>query len=94
MLVNSCTKIAQPLQFRFGPAIFDQSPFEISASSSNAPFFGALHPHQLRTMASKPEESDAIAVSVDVSEPPLLIDRGLTAWLQVLGSWILFMNTW
>lgn len=24
----------------------------------------------------------------------LRMDSGLTAWLQVLGSWILFMNTW
>lgn len=26
--------------------------------------------------------------------PDLLLDTGLLAWLQVLGSWILFMNTW
>lgn len=94
MLVNPCAKIAQPLQLRFAPATFDQWPFEISASFSKAPFFGALHPQQLQTMASEPEESDAVAVSVDVSNPPLLMDRGLTAWLQVLGSWTLFMDTW
>ncbi|KAH0031480.1 hypothetical protein KCU78_g2811, partial [Aureobasidium melanogenum] len=45
-------------------------------------------------MAPQPTEADAVAVSMDVSTPELLMDRGLTAWLQVLGSWILFMNTW
>ena len=24
----------------------------------------------------------------------LIMDEGLLAWLQVLGSWILFANTW
>lgn len=26
--------------------------------------------------------------------PELRMDGGLTAWMQVLGSWILFANTW
>lgn len=33
--------------------------------------------------------------NMEFEEPTALImDEGLTAWLQVLGSWILFWNTW
>jgi hypothetical protein len=27
-------------------------------------------------------------------EPEHRMDGGITAWLQVLGSWILFLNSW
>lgn len=52
-------------------------------------------------MAAKPEpetykpEDGATEASDDNIEPSgLRMDSGWTAWLQVLGSWILFMKTW
>lgn len=33
-------------------------------------------------------------VEVEDEDVDLLMDHGLLAWLQVLGSWILFANTW
>lgn len=46
-------------------------------------------------MASK-EDPPATAADVAAgdSAPPFRMDGGILAWLQVLGSWILFMNTW
>lgn len=35
----------------------------------------------------------AVVVSTEL-EAEYPMDEGLQAWLQVLGSWILFANTW
>ncbi|KAK7457414.1 major facilitator superfamily transporter [Colletotrichum acutatum] len=40
---------------------------------------------------SSPTSDDETA---RVDEEELVMDQGLFAWLQVLGSWILFANTW
>ncbi|GAB7353800.1 hypothetical protein MBLNU459_g4179t1 [Dothideomycetes sp. NU459] len=45
--------------------------------------------------SSVPEDEKFNQVSIVASSPPdSKMDGGLIAWLQVLGSWILFMNTW
>jgi hypothetical protein len=56
------------------------------SSNINRRFFN------LSTMAVSLRDSETIVADDPV--PPPLMDRGLVAWLQVLGSWILFMNTW
>lgn len=38
-------------------------------------------------------EEDQMA-AFDEEQPEYRMDSGLQAWLQVLGSWILFANTW
>ncbi|KAF6808754.1 transporter MCH4-like protein 4 [Colletotrichum sojae] len=48
--------------------------------------------HDEKLEASSPT-SDEEPVQ-DVKEDELPMDHGVTAWLQVLGSWILFANTW
>lgn len=30
----------------------------------------------------------------DQGQPEHRVDGGITAWLQVFGSWILFLNSW
>lgn len=42
-------------------------------------------------LPSSPTSDDETA---RVDEEELIMDQGLVAWLQVLGSWILFANTW
>jgi hypothetical protein len=34
------------------------------------------------------------SIAVKPKEPELRQDGGKRAWLQVLGCWLLFMNTW
>lgn len=39
--------------------------------------------------------SDTSSYNSDKNDPEeLQMDHGVVAWLQVLGSWILFANTW
>lgn len=47
-------------------------------------------------MATQQHENEKQDENETVVTPvfDLLMDTGLLAWLQVLGSWILFMNTW
>jgi len=38
--------------------------------------------------------SVAVNQTIDTEDAPIQQDGGVTAWLQVFGCWLLFMNTW
>ena len=42
-------------------------------------------PLRQRTVCTRQDQDAAVELSMD---------KGMRAWLQVLGSWVLFANTW
>jgi hypothetical protein len=44
-----------------------------------------------KTVFSKLDSEEASESSTIIDNPP---DGGLTAWLQVVASWMIFFNTW
>lgn len=72
----------------------EQKPDDRSGESLSADEEKASPPEQQpdeNTRDSTPDEKPAAPPSNAPGPPP---NGGLQAWLQVLGSWMLFFNTW
>lgn len=49
---------------------------------------------RLTAIGKSPMVSSVDILPSDQGQPEHRIDGGITAWLQVFGSWILFLNSW
>lgn len=66
---------------------------QVSSDGSEAPSRIIVASHDEKGLEASMPASDEEPVQ-DVKEDEFPMDQGLVAWLQVLGSWILFANTW
>jgi hypothetical protein len=55
---------------------------------------GTVNEGALPNLSNDPSSSSASSNSIPVIIPGKAPDRGTTAWLQVVGNWFIFFNSW